>query len=90
MAIREMVATETKYVENLKKILTIFLPALKTVVSPKTLNRLFPAQLKQLVEHHEEILNDMKNSLNSESEYYGFVGDIFSRLYKYWNVSHYC
>lgn len=87
MVISEIISTETKYVDNLNIILSTFLSSLETVVSPRSLRQLIPAQLDQLVESHEELLSDLKHRLSSESEYYGYVGDIFSRLCSPSNVS---
>ena len=80
MVINEIISTETKYINNLNTILSIFLPAFEHVVAPRDLRLLIPAQLEMLVESHQEILNRLKQRVDNKSKFYGIVGDIFARL----------
>jgi len=86
MIIGEIASTEAKYVENLNTILSTFLPSLETVVSPRSLRQLVPAQLDQLLENHEELLGDLQDRLRVGSEDYDLVGDVFSKLCSHSNV----
>ena len=87
MVVNELITTETKYIDNLNTILTIFMPALEHVVPARSLRLLIPAQLEQLVESHQEILTNLQRHMNSDLDDYSFVGDIFSELCSRTNVS---
>lgn len=87
MIINEVISTEAKYIDNLNTILTVFLPALEHVVTPRDLRLLVPAQLEVLMETHQELLDNLKQRMSGEAQFYGFVGDIFSRLCGHSNVS---
>lgn len=80
MVINEIISTETKYINDLNTILSIFLPAFEHVVAPRNLRLLIPAQLEMLVESHQEILTRLKQRVDNGSKFYGIVGDIFARL----------
>lgn len=80
MVINELIDTESKYINNLNTILTVFMPALEHVVAPRDLRLLIPAQLEMLVESQQDILKTLKQRMGSETKFYGFIGDIFSRL----------
>ena len=66
MVVNELITTETKYIDNLNTILTIFMPALEHVVPARSLHLLIPAQLEQLVESHQEILTNLQRHMNSD------------------------
>lgn len=87
MVIDELISTESKYINNLNTILSVFLPAFEHVVAPRDLRLLIPAQLEMLLEAHQGILESLKQRMSSQTKFYGFVGDIFSRLCGHSNVS---
>lgn len=87
MIINEILTTETKYIDNLNTILSIFLPAFEHVVAARNLRLLIPAQLEMLVESHQQIKNTLKQRMDRESDMYGCIGDIFSHLCENSNVS---
>ena len=87
MVISELISTERKYIKNLNTILTVFMPAFEHVVAPRDLRLLIPAQLEMLVESHQSILDSLKERMNKETEFYDYVGEIFSRLCTHSNVS---
>jgi hypothetical protein len=68
-------------------ILSVFMPAFEHVVPPRALRLLIPAQMEMLIESHQEILSGLKKRMSSDTKFYGFVGDIFSRLCGHSNVS---
>ena len=87
MVINEIIDTERKYIANLEVLLNIYLPALETVVAPRDLRLLFPAQLEPLVERHSTLLVKLDERMSDNTLFPGIVGDIFARLLKESNVS---
>ncbi len=84
MIVNEIITTESRYIDNLNVILSLFMPAFEHVVAPRDLRLLIPAQLEMLVESHQELLTTLKQRMRSETTFYG---DIFSRLCGPSNVS---
>lgn len=87
MVINELISTESKYINNLNTILSVFMPAFEHVVAARDLRLLIPAQLEMLVESHQDILKTLKQRMSKETKFHGFIGDIFSRLCGNSNVS---
>lgn len=80
MVIDEIISTETKYIDNLNTILSVFMPAFEHLVAARDLRLLIPAQLEMLIESHQDILRTLKQRMSTETKFHGFIGDIFSRL----------
>ncbi len=90
MIINEIIDTERRYVSSLEVLLNVYLPVLETVVAPRDLRLMFPAQLEPLLDRHGILLTKLEERMSENTLFPGIVGDIFARLLKETNVSVAC
>ena len=72
--------TEHRYVANLDTLLNTLLPAIEETVAARDLRLLFPCQLDLLLDCHKQLLEQLEDRLDPNSECYGMVGDVFRQM----------
>ena len=80
MVLREILETEQTYLSSLDTLISIFLPALETIVAPRDVRLLFPCQLEPLIIMHQNLYQKLEERIDGISRWHGIVGDIFGRL----------
>ena len=80
LVLREILDTERTYLSSLDTLVSVFLPALEELVSPRELRLLFPCQLEPLMEMHRTLFVKLEERIEGISQWHGIVGDIFGRL----------
>ena len=80
MVLREIINTEEKYINSLQTLLSIYLPALETIMAPRDIRLLFPCQLEPLITMHNDLLSRLQERVDGISRWHGIVGDVFGRL----------
>ena len=80
MVLREIINTEQKYINSLQTLLSVYLPALETIMAPRDIRLLFPCQLEPLITMHKDLLSRLQERVDGISRWHGIVGDVFGRL----------
>lgn len=78
--LHELVRTERRYVANLDLLLNTLLPAMEDTVAARDLRLLFPCQLDLLLDWHKQMLVQLEERQDQNSNHHDTVGDIFRRM----------
>lgn len=78
--LHELVRTERRYVTNLDLLLNTLLPAMEDTVAARDLRLLFPCQLDLLLDWHKQMLVQLEERQDQNSNHHDTVGDIFRQM----------